>query len=75
MKMWTILFIGKRMAKRYGVNLLLSHPSWVRGLKLEWLEGWWTPYQSHPSWVRGLKLYGQEHDSHHQRRTLRGCVD
>ena len=34
----------------------MSHPSWVRGLKLSWRHQPHRPYMSHPSWVRGLKL-------------------
>ena len=35
---------------------LLSHPTWVRGLKLQcWLEELDNAV-SHPTWVRGLKL-------------------
>ena len=36
----------------------MSHPTWVRGLKLtkKWIEK--TIMQSHPTWVRGLKLRG-----------------
>ena len=33
-----------------------SHPTWVRGLKLDSLESLWSLYLSHPTWVRGLKL-------------------
>ena len=36
----------------------MSHPEWVRGLKLGgqlWRE---KRFWSHPEWVRGLKLYG-----------------
>ena len=36
----------------------MSHPEWVRGLKLTdaWSKVKSTP--SHPEWVRGLKLLG-----------------
>ncbi len=33
----------------------MSHPSWVRGLKLEHVVVSQNYSQSHPSWVRGLK--------------------
>ena len=33
----------------------LSHPSWVRGLKLFCFRLFFGKSQSHPSWVRGLK--------------------
>ena len=32
-----------------------SHPSWVRGLKLDTRDGAVLKRWSHPSWVRGLK--------------------
>ena len=32
-----------------------SHPTWVRGLKLELLVFMLPIQQSHPTWVRGLK--------------------
>ena len=35
----------------------LSHPSWVRGLKLKIIRVISFRYLSHPSWVRGLKQY------------------
>ena len=37
-------------------RVLMSHPSWVRGLKLHLTGGSAARKQSHPSWVRGLKL-------------------
>ena len=33
----------------------MSHPSWVRGLKLVGKSIVTTTNKSHPSWVRGLK--------------------
>ena len=34
---------------------MLSHPVWVRGLKLsQWIEAF-VSWRSHPVWVRGLK--------------------
>ena len=36
----------------------LSHPTWVRGLKLKELELYKINEVSHPTWVRGLKLAG-----------------
>ena len=33
----------------------MSHPSWVRGLKLFFCSIFYTAILSHPSWVRGLK--------------------
>ena len=34
----------------------MSHPSWVRGLKLVSVNNLLRNALSHPSWVRGLKL-------------------
>ena len=34
----------------------MSHPVWVRGLKLEVTLSNNSDYKSHPVWVRGLKL-------------------
>ena len=53
----------------------MSHPTWVRGLKLHIACEVGSTCRSHPTWVRGLK-----HNLHHVhklfvRRTLRGCVD
>ncbi len=33
----------------------LSHPAWVRGLKLQKVEALADFFESHPAWVRGLK--------------------
>ena len=38
------------------LNLHVSHPSWVRGLKLSFTRFLLISGLSHPSWVRGLKL-------------------
>ena len=35
----------------------MSHPTWVRGLKLAWSKYLDENYQSHPTWVRGLKHF------------------
>ena len=35
----------------------MSHPMWVRGLKLYNRRISLLPYKSHPMWVRGLKHY------------------
>ena len=53
----------------------MSHPTWVRGLKLGSVLNNLSTLWSHPTWVRGLKqevgcVRGQGH-----RRTPRGCVD
>ena len=34
----------------------MSHPTWVRGLKLVSLRTHGSAHPSHPTWVRGLKL-------------------
>ena len=38
-------------------TILLSHPTWVRGLKRYRNKLDQRFYQSHPTWVRGLKPY------------------
>ena len=37
------------------MNEIVSHPSWVRGLKPDCTHAILHPSWSHPSWVRGLK--------------------
>ena len=54
----------------------MSHPVWVRGLKLFWQNGQKQAVWSHPVWVRGLKHslpHGQR--VRQECRTLCGCVD
>ena len=53
----------------------VSHPTWVRGLKLWSKDGCSTSKPSHPTWVRGLKLAHDSVMADLQGRTLRGCVD
>ena len=53
----------------------MSHPSWVRGLKLKRDNSFLLNSKSHPSWVRGLKLFLSIIKLIHLRRTPRGCVD
>ena len=53
----------------------MSHPTWVRGLKLGHILHPMCVTQSHPTWVRGLKLLPLECWQYTYRRTLRGCVD
>ena len=36
---------------------MVSHPMWVRGLKLESMRTSNEILGSHPMWVRGLKLF------------------
>ena len=43
----------KADTKRYNLNG--SHPTWVRGLKLNVRLNSYARQQSHPTWVRGLK--------------------
>ena len=38
-----------------GSTLPTSHPTWVRGLKLDTSQGAHHIVKSHPTWVRGLK--------------------
>ena len=52
-----------------------SHPTWVRGLKLEERALTATVGMSHPTWVRGLKQTKIADIQRQQGRTLRGCVD
>ena len=54
---------------------LASHPTWVRGLKLDDLLTINPRVLSHPTWVRGLKLAKNLLKIFKGRRTLRGCVD
>ena len=37
---------------------IMSHPTWVRGLKLLITAFWEAVKKSHPTWVRGLKQAG-----------------
>ena len=55
----------------------LSHPTWVRGLKLvlNTDEDGKQEEVSHPTWVRGLKLKLNGWLIMFTSRTLRGCVD
>ena len=39
----------------YEFNNIMSHPTWVRGLKLLYHCGLRASELSHPTWVRGLK--------------------
>ena len=57
------------------LNLLTSHPVWVRGLKP--LLAYQKVYNdlSHPVWVRGLKQIRIYHHLVQYRRTPCGCVD
>ena len=58
------------------MNLVsMSHPVWVRGLKLLRSRIMKLIMTSHPVWVRGLKqFYGSKYPNI-RRRTLYGCVD
>ena len=53
----------------------MSHPTWVRGLKLWSRHYQRIVYRSHPTWVRGLKPIIAKYSKCMSRRTLRGCVD
>ena len=53
-----------------------SHPSWVCGLKLQYLGNMIINGMSHPSWVCGLKRFvSSSHVYRPGSHTLRGCVD
>ena len=53
----------------------MSHPVWVRGLKLALIIATAAAYQSHPVWVRGLKLDEVTNETTDNGRTPCGCVD
>ena len=54
---------------------MMSHSSWVRGLKLPTSVISWLTLSSHSSWVRGLKHPSCSDACVWLCRTLRGCVD
>ena len=56
-------------------NRTKSHPTWVRGLKLDIGDRVISDRGSHPTWVRGLKLESHLSITLQASRTLRGCVD
>ena len=53
----------------------MSHPTWVRELKLFYLRKRHICTQSHPTWVRELKRENCQTLPHSSGRTLRGCVN
>ena len=53
----------------------MSHPMWVRGLKLDNRVRIYLRLQSHPMWVRGLKLRRRNTIAVNTSRTPCGCVD
>ena len=54
----------------------MSHPVWVRGLKLAPATTYNNESTSHPVWVRGLKLYiVHDYECIKSGRTPCGCVD
>ena len=53
----------------------MSHPTWVRGLKLYTIDSMLDLPDGHPRGVRGLKLAKKLLKSFAVGRTLRGCVD
>ena len=53
----------------------VSHPTWVRGLKLYSHILVLDRYRSHPTWVRGLKYPVLVRLVTLVSRTPRGCVD
>ena len=56
-------------------NSWLSHPMWVRGLKLKIISLMSKSVKSHPMWVRGLKLSVRRAVTSPKSRTPCGCVD
>ena len=53
----------------------MSHPTWVRELKLvSWINKL-KDKVSHPTWVRELKQVDEFKERVNLRRTLRGCVN
>ena len=66
-----------------GLNLLIynmlldieSHPAWVCGLKLNYVDVQNYIKRSHPAWVCGLKQNYIKRLRKHLCHTLRGCVD
>ena len=54
---------------------LMSHPTWVCGLKHKKAQKASMRVKSHPTWVCGLKLFGAVATAEITRHTLRGCVD
>ena len=57
------------------ITIMMSHPTWVRGLKLMECLKEYLVKVSHPTWVRGLKLLRTYTCSVCLCRILRGCVD
>ena len=53
----------------------MSHPSWVRELKLLVIKSFLRLIMSHPSRVRELKLEGVPRVTPPSSRTPRGCVN
>ena len=53
----------------------MSHPVWVRGLKLTLSRMYNSISASHPVWVRGLKLIYCVASKEFMSRTPCGCVD
>ena len=54
---------------------VMSHPTWVRGLKPVRVFAPDKNIPSHPTWVRGLKLQSWNLLRVLLCRTLHGCVD
>ena len=49
-------WIETRRFRKYIPDVIKSHPTWVRGLKLSLKPFYQICEVSHPTWVRGLKL-------------------
>ena len=56
-------------------DMALSHPEWVRGLKLPATSRRLPSAPSPPEWVRGLKQVAGRSIPQQHRRTPSGCVD
>ena len=61
--------------KRCSFLVIMSHPMWVRGLKLTIRLILLRLIRSHPMWVRGLKPTTTPKLTLTHGRTLCGCVD
>ena len=57
------------------LEMVSSHPMWVRGLKWLGLSFLRAALGSHPMWVRGLKSNRRHKARGGQSRTPCGCVD
>ena len=69
-------WIETSLGRYFMVDDYMSHPMWVRGLKLVFGKDESAGPPSHPMWVRGLKPMGILQATRADlSRTLCGCVD